>query len=136
MVIKCLKCCFILCFIHLAFGYEYQLTFGPSDDTAPDWSPDGSHICFASNRSGNYEIYIIPSTGGTAVNITNNPALDISPHWSPDGNKIAFVLRSFRQSRHMDNVSDWREYNANHNFISTRLFTCMVTGWDKDRLQQ
>jgi serine/threonine protein kinase len=63
----------------------------------PTWSPDGSMIAFASNRSGNFEIYVRRIEGGQEVNITNDPGQDIQPAFSPDGTSIAFV--STRASR-------------------------------------
>jgi TolB protein len=49
-------------------------------------------IAFSSNRSGNYEIYTVSSTG-TEVDLnqrTFDPAPDQQPAYSPDGSKIAF----------------------------------------------
>jgi len=63
----------------------------------PTWSPDGNLLAFASNRSGNFEIYVRRIEGGQEVNITNDPGQDIQPAFSPDGNSIAFV--STRASR-------------------------------------
>jgi Tol biopolymer transport system component len=63
----------------------------------PTWSPDGSLLAFASNRSGNFEIYVRRIEGGQEVNITNDPGQDIQPAFSPDGTSIAFV--STRSSR-------------------------------------
>jgi Tol biopolymer transport system component len=80
---------FFFC-IQVSFAYEYQLTFGPGDDSFPDWSPDGSKIVFSSTRAGNCEIFTIPSNGGSAINITNNPAWDSAPKWSSDGSRIVF----------------------------------------------
>jgi TolB protein len=57
---------------------------------APDWSPDGSHIAFSSLRTGDEEIWVIPSTGGIARQITTDPGDDRWPCWSPDGTLIAF----------------------------------------------
>ena len=57
----------------------------------PTWSPDGSLLAYASNRSGNYEIYVRRGEGGQAVNITNDPGQDIQPAFAPDGGSIAFV---------------------------------------------
>jgi serine/threonine protein kinase len=63
----------------------------------PTWSPDGSLLAFASNRSGNFEIYVRRVEGGQDVNVTNNTAQNFQPAFSPDGNWIAFV--STRASR-------------------------------------
>jgi len=62
-----------------------------SDETMPDWSPDGTRLAFASNRSGNYEIYITNADGsGEPLQLTDRPGSDMNPDWSPDGSQIAF----------------------------------------------
>ena len=40
-------------------------------------------IAFASNRDGNFEIYIMDVDGSQQTNLTNNSADDILPSWSP-----------------------------------------------------
>ena len=35
-----------------------RLTSTPWDETVPSWSPDGSELAFASNKAGNYDIYV------------------------------------------------------------------------------
>ena len=55
------------------------------------WSPDGTRIAFYCDRSGNNEVWVIPASGGTAVQLTHDPASDTCPTWSPDGNQIAFL---------------------------------------------
>ena len=71
---------------------QERLTNSPAVDTAPAWSPDGQQIAFASNRDGNFEIYVMDAEGtGVPVNLTNNAAVDRDPAWSPDGQRIAFV---------------------------------------------
>ena len=47
-------------------------------------------IAFASDRDGNYEIYVMNADGSGQTNLTNNPADDHAPAWSPDGSRIAF----------------------------------------------
>jgi len=74
-----------------------RLTHEPGLTEWPTWSPDGSLLAFASNRSGNFEIYVRRIEGGQEVNITNDPGQDIQPAFSPDGVSIAFV--STRASR-------------------------------------
>jgi hypothetical protein len=48
-------------------------------------------VVFASNRSGNYEIYVLDPATGLTTQLTNNPANDIDPQWSPDGTQIVFA---------------------------------------------
>ncbi len=59
----------------------------------PTWSPDGSRIAFVSGRDGDFELYLVPATGGTKVRLTSNRAPDVEPSWSPDGRRIAFSGR-------------------------------------------
>ncbi len=64
---------------------------------SPTWSPDGKLIAFASNRSGNFEVYVRRADGGQEVNVTEHPSEDVQPAFSPDGRSIAFI--STRSSR-------------------------------------
>lgn len=41
----------------------------------------GNKIAFASDRDGNYEIYVMNADGTDQVNLTNNPADDSDPDW-------------------------------------------------------
>src|SRR5262249_662312 len=36
---------------------QTQLTDGPTEDMLPVWTPDGQRIWFASNRTGNHDLY-------------------------------------------------------------------------------
>jgi TolB protein len=68
-----------------------KLTDGEFLDAWPTWRPDGKQIAFASNRSGNSDIWLMNANGSGLVNLTNNEAQDTSPAWSPDGKNLAFV---------------------------------------------
>jgi dipeptidyl aminopeptidase/acylaminoacyl peptidase len=48
-------------------------------------------VVFTSNRSGNYEIYVLDPNTGLSTQLTNNPANDVDPVWSSDGSKIVFA---------------------------------------------
>jgi Tol biopolymer transport system component len=50
-----------------------------------------SPIAFHSNRSGNYEIYVMTRGGAPLVRLTNTTATSGQPSWSPDGAKLAFM---------------------------------------------
>jgi Tol biopolymer transport system component len=74
-----------------------RLTHDPGFSESPTWSPDGKLLAFASNRSGDSEIFVRRLEGGEEINITKDPGQDFQPAFSPDGNWIAFV--STRSSR-------------------------------------
>jgi Tol biopolymer transport system component len=74
------------------------LTVDPGDETDPSFAPDNETIAYASDRSGDYEIYLQRVSGGPAINLTKDPGDDVQPAISPDGQWIAFV--STRRSRH------------------------------------
>jgi dipeptidyl aminopeptidase/acylaminoacyl peptidase len=57
---------------------------------APRWSPDGRSIAFQSNFEGQFEIYVIPSSGGQLRRITSHPGSDHAPSFSRDGQWIYF----------------------------------------------
>lgn len=71
-----------------------QLTNTNCCDRDPTWSPDGEHIAFSSNRSGNYEIlYMTDKNGKNVKQLTNDPGEDTDPEYSPEGDRISFVSR-------------------------------------------
>jgi eukaryotic-like serine/threonine-protein kinase len=67
------------------------LTVGPNYDGEPTFSPDGRTIAYVTNRTGNFEIFRKPISGGAEINLTQNVADDVQPAFSPDGTQIAFV---------------------------------------------
>ena len=73
-----------------------QLTSDPGIEWFPSLSPDGKWIAYASDRSGNRDIFLQGVTGQTAINLTADSADDDDqPAFSPDGERIAF--RSSRE---------------------------------------
>ena len=75
-------------------GIPTPLTPHKSYDYKPVWSPDGKHIAFASDRDGNFEIYLINPDGTHLQRLTNTPGHEDFPAWSPDGKTIAFYSSS------------------------------------------
>ena len=59
-----------------------RLTFSGSHDLGPSWSPDGTKIAFTSERSGQYQVYVMSATGGSAVRITHTSTMEAEPFWS------------------------------------------------------
>jgi TolB protein len=50
-----------------------------------------SQIAFASNRDGNFEIYLMDWDGGAQRRITRHNALSILPSWAPDNERIVYT---------------------------------------------
>lgn len=48
-------------------------------------------IVFTSDRTGNFEIFVMNANGSGVTQLTHDPAEDREPVWSPDGSKIVFV---------------------------------------------
>ncbi len=64
-------------------------------ETYPTWSPDGNHIAYFSDASGEYELHIREITSGKVRKIVPKGAgFYAFPHWSPDSRKIAWVDNS------------------------------------------
>jgi Tol biopolymer transport system component len=66
-----------------------------SDDSAADWSPDGTKLVFTSLRDEvaedwNYEIYTMNADGSDQQRLTDSPGVDSFADWSPDGTRIIF----------------------------------------------
>jgi Tol biopolymer transport system component/predicted Ser/Thr protein kinase len=68
-----------------------QVTMAPGWESAPALSPDGGLIAYASNESGNPDIWIVDVRGGNAIRLTDDPASDTDPTWFPDGSALAFT---------------------------------------------
>jgi Tol biopolymer transport system component len=67
-----------------------RLTLGPGLQTDATWSPDGRFIAYASDRRGNFDIWVQSVAGGDPVQVTKAAVEDTQPDWSPDGNRLVF----------------------------------------------
>jgi Tol biopolymer transport system component len=66
-------------------GILTNLTHNAANDAHPACSPDG-HLAFASDRSGDYEIYSLDLSTAIVQNLTNSPnSNELDPAWSRDG---------------------------------------------------
>jgi len=67
-----------------------------SAERYPAWSPDGEHLAYWSDRSGEYQLTVRPADGsGEERTLTEyGPGYRYQPYWSPDSKKLAFVDQS------------------------------------------
>jgi Tol biopolymer transport system component len=74
---------------------DTRLTFDPSIDAAPTWSPDGSRIVFNSNRrgAGQYsDLYVknVTGSGSEEPFLMSENSAKFACDWSPDGRFILY----------------------------------------------
>jgi Tol biopolymer transport system component len=80
-----------------ADGKVEQLTSGPEDDAGPAWSPDGSQVAYVSNRSGDYQVWVLELAGRARRQVTTGAGDATRPIWQPSGENIIFVQSSWVQ---------------------------------------
>ncbi|RFS19976.1 PDZ domain-containing protein [Chitinophaga silvatica] len=71
-------------------GVAVPLTIHESHDMMPVWSHDGKSIAFASDRYGNFDVFVMPATGGKPVRLTTNSANDFPYDFTPDNKQVLF----------------------------------------------
>ena len=76
------------------FNNPVQVTTNPGEDFAPTVSPDGKLLVYASDRSGNLDLwmkFLGPGINPPDRQLTFHSATDTSPAFGPDGKQIVFV---------------------------------------------
>ena len=77
-------------------GDPVRLTDDAYVETDPTWSPDGSRLAYASDRSGMLQIWVHNVESGEMQQVTNDGGG--VPVWSPDASEIAYVVSGGRVS--------------------------------------
>lgn len=73
-------------FSHQLIGQTLtRLTYGQWDDVSPAFSSQTGLLAFASNRSGNWDLYLLELATGITSQLTDDSAYDGSPTWSDNG---------------------------------------------------
>ena|SRR5437773_7298135 len=77
-------------------GWPLQLTQSDDRQYSATWSPDGKWIVYQQDAGGNelWDLYAVPSDGGTPVNLTNTPDVrEEGPLWARDGKTVALNVK-------------------------------------------
>ncbi len=79
-------------------GIVKRLTSSSSSDLSPTLSPDGAQVAFVSDRQGTPQIFLMPSSGGSARRLTFQGNQNTTPRFNPRADKplIAFTGRDER----------------------------------------
>lgn len=76
-----------------------RVTWGPAYHAECSYSPDASEILYASNETGNMQLYIMDADGSNVRQITfAEECYNGGPFFSPDGSKVIF--RADREKPH------------------------------------
>lgn len=71
-------------------GTAIPLTVSEYYEMRPVWSHDGKTIAFSSDRYGNFDVYTMPSEGGTPMRVTFHSADDYAYDFAPDNSTVLF----------------------------------------------
>jgi dipeptidyl aminopeptidase/acylaminoacyl peptidase len=94
-------------------GWPVQLSQSDDRQSGAAWAPDGKWIVFQSDQAGDemYDIYAVPSNGGTVVNLTNTPDIsETNAAWSPDGKSLAIEYKPKTSPSTDIAILDWRTH--------------------------
>jgi tricorn protease len=68
----------------------HRITDNIAREVYPRFSPDGKWIAFASNRFGNYDVFVIPVAGGAPKRLTFHTGNDEVVGWTRDSARVIF----------------------------------------------
>lgn len=76
----------------LLLGRMVNVPIAGGTNLSPAWSPNGREFAYSSSRSGDPEIWIADSNGGSSRRITSFHGPDVSPTYNPkSGAQIAWI---------------------------------------------
>ncbi|SDF81400.1 WD40-like Beta Propeller Repeat [Lentzea fradiae] len=72
-------------------GKATRITDGRYFDSDPDFSPDGTKLVYASDRTGVAQLWLRDLKTGEEKLYSPSPGAQTTPRFSPDGGKVAYV---------------------------------------------
>ncbi|MDV7402530.1 hypothetical protein RZS08_64510, partial [Arthrospira platensis SPKY1] len=71
-------------------GVANAITTHPAYDFKPVWSNKGDKLAFASDRHGNFDIFVVDALGGLPQRITHHSASETPNSFTPDDSAVLF----------------------------------------------
>ena len=99
-------------------GEATRLTFHKAHDYKAVWSKDGKQLSFASNRFGNFDVYVMDALGGKATRLTYHSS-DEEPYTFTQNNAAIYF-----KGQRMD-TAEHRQYPSSR---QAELYSVPVTG--------
>ncbi len=107
---------------HLATGEEVQLTDDKKTIDEVTWADNGM-LFYTSNKSGSYNIWSIPETGGAAQQVTRGAGSDYGISFSTAANRLVFLQRTDVATLRMvntDGTGDHQVY-TDENIVNSHI---------------
>jgi len=79
--------------VSAAGGRAARLTAHEAYDGWPVFSPDGATLAFASDRYGDFDVFVMPAAGGPPARLTYAETTDRPCAFSPEGDEVYFASR-------------------------------------------
>jgi len=122
--------------VNASGGWPLQLTQSDDRQYSATWSPDGKWIVYQQDAGGNelWDLYAVPSDGGTPVNLTNTPEVrEESPLWSRDGKTVAVNVKPKESTNYDIALLDWstRKLHKLSN-ETTKSYSWGAVAWSPD----
>ena len=85
-----------------------QITSNTHNDKDPDWSSDGAKIVFASDRDGDWDVFIANADGSSPTNLTDSPSDDSNEYNDRWPNLAEDVYGDGYISFSSDRTEEWK----------------------------
>jgi len=76
--------------VNASGGVAVPLTLFAAHNMMPVWSHDGRYIAFASDRYGNFDVFVMPAKGGAPKRLTAFSVNDFPYDFTPDNKRVLF----------------------------------------------
>ncbi len=110
-------------------GRVEQLTSGPADDGEPAWAPSADRVAFVSNRTGDYQVWVLNLRTRATEPLTREPGHCETPLWHPSGSSIVFVHSPRPQSRGVLKVVSVADGSV-RTVVETKGIDTRPIGWE------